>query len=87
MPRGGGWINQEYAHLAQALMETSDNPILGMDQTSQAFNLGLYKFFTAKNALYKDRDSRAEQRICDLVRYPRWSSRYLRAILERPFVG
>jgi hypothetical protein len=54
-------------------METSENPILGTDQTSQDFKLGLYKFFTAKNT-YKDRDSRAEQHICDCVYYPRRSS-------------
>jgi hypothetical protein len=26
MPRGRGWTNQEYAYLAQALMETSEHP-------------------------------------------------------------
>jgi hypothetical protein len=36
--------------------------------------MDMYKFFTAKSTLYKDRDSRAEQYICDCVRYPRWSS-------------
>jgi hypothetical protein len=55
-------------------METSENPILGTDQTSQAFKVGLYKFFTVKNTLYKDRDSRAEQHLCDCVGHPRWSS-------------
>jgi hypothetical protein len=49
--------------LAQAFMETSANPILGTDLTRQAFNVGLYKFFTAKNTLYKDRESRPEQHI------------------------
>jgi hypothetical protein len=39
-------------------METSQNPILGTVQTSQAFKVGLYKFFTAKNTSYKDRDPR-----------------------------
>jgi hypothetical protein len=73
MPRGRGWTNQEYAYLAQALMETSENPILGTDQTSQAFKVGLYKFFTAQNTLYKDRDSRAEWHIC-YCGCPRWSS-------------
>jgi hypothetical protein len=34
-----------------AFKETSENPILGTDQTSQGFKLGLYKFFTAKNTL------------------------------------
>jgi hypothetical protein len=36
-------------------METSENPILGTDQTSQAFKVSLDKFFTAKNTLYKER--------------------------------
>jgi hypothetical protein len=53
---------------------TSENPILGTDQISQALKVGLYKFFTAKNSLYKDRDSRAEQYNCDCGRSPRWSS-------------
>jgi hypothetical protein len=60
--------------LAQALMETSENPILGKDQTSQAFKVGLYKCFTAKNTFCKDRDSGAEQQFCDFERYPRRSS-------------
>jgi hypothetical protein len=60
--------------LARQFMETSKNLILGTDQRSQAFKVGLYKFFTAKNTLYKDRDSRAEHHICDCVRYTRWSS-------------
>jgi hypothetical protein len=73
MPRGR-WTNREYAYLARQFMETSENLILGTDQTSQAFKVGLHKFFTAKNTLYKDRDSRAEHHICDCVRYTRWSS-------------
>jgi hypothetical protein len=63
--RAGVDQSREDAHLAQAFMETSENPILGANQTSQAFKVGLYKFFTAKNTLYKGRDSRAEQHICD----------------------
>jgi hypothetical protein len=55
-------------------METYENPILGTDQASQAFKMGLYTFFTARNTFDKDGDSRAEQHICDCVRYPRWSS-------------
>jgi hypothetical protein len=74
MPRGRGRTNREYADLAQSFMETSENPILGTDQNSQAFKVGLCKIFTAKNALYRDRDSRAEQHICDCVRSPRWGS-------------
>jgi hypothetical protein len=54
---GGGGPIEGYAHLAQAFMETSQNPILGTVQTSQAFKVGLYKFFTA-NTSYEDRDPR-----------------------------
>jgi hypothetical protein len=39
MPRGRGWTNREYEHLAQAFMESSENPILATDQTSQAFKV------------------------------------------------
>jgi hypothetical protein len=52
-----------YAYLA--FMETSENTILGNDHTSQASKVGLYKFFTAKNTLYKDRGSPTGQHICD----------------------
>jgi hypothetical protein len=65
MPRGLWWTNRGYEYWRRRSMETSVNPILGTDQTSLAFKVGLYKFFTAKNMLYKDRDSRAEQHICD----------------------
>jgi hypothetical protein len=34
--------------MAQASREPSENPILGTDQTSQAFTAGRYKFFTAR---------------------------------------
>jgi hypothetical protein len=71
---GGCGPIEGYAYSAQALMETSENPIVGTDKTSQAFKVGLHKLFTAKNTLNKDRDSRAEQPICDCVYYPRWSS-------------
>jgi hypothetical protein len=61
--------------LAQAFMETSENPILGTDQTSQAFKVGLYKFFTAKNALYKDRDmNRVRTQFTDMARTYRSST-------------
>jgi hypothetical protein len=60
-------------YLAQEFMETSENTILGTDQTSQVYKVGLYHFFTAKNTLYKDWASPTEQHICDCVRYPRWS--------------
>jgi hypothetical protein len=69
---GGGGAIEEYTYLAQAFMETSENPILGTDLTSQAFKVGVYKFFTAKNT-YKGRDSRAGQHICDCVRLLQWS--------------
>jgi hypothetical protein len=72
--RAGVYQSREDAHLAQAFTETSENPILGTNQTSQAFKVGLYKFFTVKNTLYKGRDSCAEQHICDCARYPGWSS-------------
>jgi hypothetical protein len=69
----GGWGGplERYAYLE--LMETSEDPILATGQKSQAFKVGLCKFCTAKNALYKDWDSCAEHHICDCVRYPRWS--------------
>jgi hypothetical protein len=53
MPSGRGWTTRGYAYLSQAFKETSENPILGTDQTIQAFKVGLYKFFTAKYTLYK----------------------------------
>jgi hypothetical protein len=71
-------------------METSENPIVGKDQTIclevRPFKVSMYKFVTSQNKLYRDRDSRAEQHICDCVLYPRWSSSNLQAISERPFV-
>jgi hypothetical protein len=82
---GGNGLVEEYAYLAQALMETSEDPILGMDQTSQAFTVGLYKFVTAKNTLYKNRDSRAEQHISDCVRWPLLSSSKITRNLAQPF--
>jgi hypothetical protein len=51
MPRKRGCTIREYAYLAQAFMETPENPILGMDQTSQTFKVCLYMFFTAKITL------------------------------------
>jgi hypothetical protein len=67
-------------------METSANPILGTDLTRQAFNVGLYKFFTAKNTLYKDRESRPEQHIV-CARYPVEVQGNLRVTLARRAIG
>jgi hypothetical protein len=53
MPRGQGGINREYAHLAKAFMETSENPILRADQTSQALKVGRYKFLRRRSRCTK----------------------------------
>jgi hypothetical protein len=42
--RGSGWTNREYEHLAQAFMETFENPILAADQPRQAVKVPAVKF-------------------------------------------
>jgi hypothetical protein len=83
---GGGGAIEEYTYLAQAFMETSENPILGTDLTSQAFKVGVYKFFTAKNT-YKGRDSRAGHTFAIACALCSGVEANLRAILALPFVG
>jgi hypothetical protein len=91
---GGGGPIEEYAYLAQAFMETSENPILATDLTSQVFKVGLYKFFSAKNTF-------TAKNTLSKTGIPALSSSTLaiacaigggvqanlRAILARPFVG
>ena len=55
--------------MAPAFMTTSENPILGTDHTSRTFKVCLYKFFTAKIALYRDRDmKRFGSQLTDIAR-------------------
>ena len=47
MVRGPNWARKGLGHLAEAWVATTENPVLGIDQTSEAFRVGLHRNFIA----------------------------------------
>ena len=54
--RGPNWSRKELGHLAEAWVATTENPVLGIDQTSDAFRVGLHRNFISIDENYKRRD-------------------------------
>ena len=56
MVRGPDWSRKELGHLAEAWVATTENPVPGIDQMSDALRVGLHRNFIAMDENYKKRD-------------------------------
>jgi hypothetical protein len=74
MPIGRGWTNREYAYLAEAFMENIGESNIRHGPDKSGLQGGTVQVLHGEEHVVKSRDSRAEQHICDCVRYPRWIS-------------
>jgi hypothetical protein len=45
MGRGGSWRRIHYAHLAEAMLAATEDPIIDVDQRSTEYQAKLYKYF------------------------------------------